>query len=641
MSNLNNQNQDNYEDLLVSIEAGKDNLNLLIAVCDDSDCRDRLIADYEAELEPDIRRYRVELARGEPSLRSAIANLVEQEAYLQQRGKAVITVTGVEKLRFFKQFGESRSEQQVFFGYLQWTREAMREFPFSIVLWVTRQIEILISNESPDFWGWRKGVFRFDTKKTAAVPKTEFEPFRSLVAEDDREPPSLIPLEDLQDLIARTEQKKGLQDPSLASFYASMGKIYNRRIESGECENFQQEYELAIEYFKKAIGRQQELEMEAELSSSLNYLAGLYKSQGRYSEAEPLYLQALEIDRRALPEDHPDLAIDLNNLAGLYESQGRYSEAEPLFLQALEIHRRALPEDHPSLANRLNNLAGLYESQGRYSEAEPLYLQALEIDRRALPEDHPSLANLLNNLAGLYESQGRYSEAEPLYLQAVEIDRRALPEDHPSLAAHLNNLAELYRSQGRYSEAEPLYLQALEIGRRSLPEDHPSLANHLNNLAELYRSQGRYSEAEPLYLQALEIDRRALPEDHPSLATHLNNLALLYQSQGRYSEAEPLYLQAVEIGRRSLPEDHPNLANRLNNLAGLYYSQGRYSEAEPLLLQAVEILRSKLPANHPNIQVVWENYVGLWREGISKGHLTFEQLQKHPFGEQLLAEIQE
>lgn len=87
MSDVNSQNQDNYDDLLVSIEAGKDILNLLIAVCDDSDCRDRIISDYEAELEPDIRRYRVELARGEPSLRSALANLVAQEAYLQQGEK--------------------------------------------------------------------------------------------------------------------------------------------------------------------------------------------------------------------------------------------------------------------------------------------------------------------------------------------------------------------------------------------------------------------------------------------------------------------------------------------------------------------------------------------------------------------------
>jgi len=114
MSNLNSQNQDNYENLLVSIEAGKDILNLLIAVCDDSDCRDRLIADYEAELEPDIRRYRVELARGEPSLRSAIANLVEQEAYLQQRGKAVITVTGVENCGFLNNLAKVDRNKKCF-----------------------------------------------------------------------------------------------------------------------------------------------------------------------------------------------------------------------------------------------------------------------------------------------------------------------------------------------------------------------------------------------------------------------------------------------------------------------------------------------------------------------------------------------
>jgi len=139
----------------------------------------------------------------------------------------------------------------------------------------------------------------------------------------------------------------------------------------------------------------------------------------------------------------------------------------------------------------------------------------------------------------------------------------------------------------------------------------------------------------------VEIGRRSLPEDHPSLATRLKNLALLYQSQGRYSEAEPLYLQAVEIDSRSLPEDHPTLAIDLNNLAALYKSQGRYSEAEPLYLQALEIICNNLPENHPHIQIVWENYVGLWRQGISKGHLTFEQLQEHPFGEQLLAELQE
>jgi tetratricopeptide (TPR) repeat protein len=74
----------------------------------------------------------------------------------------------------------------------------------------------------------------------------------------------------------------------------------------------------------------------------------LYYSQGRYTEAEPLYLEALDLRKRLLGDNHPDVAASLNNLAGLYKSQGRYPEAEPLYLQALAIAEQALGENHPN-----------------------------------------------------------------------------------------------------------------------------------------------------------------------------------------------------------------------------------------------------------------------------------------------------
>ena len=59
----------------------------------------------------------------------------------------------------------------------------------------------------------------------------------------------------------------------------------------------------------------------------------------------------------------------------MYESQGRYDEAEPLYVECLQKKKVVLGENHPSTLSSINNLAGLYESQGRYDEAEPLYVE--------------------------------------------------------------------------------------------------------------------------------------------------------------------------------------------------------------------------------------------------------------------------
>jgi len=137
-------------------------------------------------------------------------------------------------------------------------------------------------------------------------------------------------------------------------------------------------YPSALPLKKRAL----EIEVKAlgpdhpDVATSLNNLAGLYDSQGKYDEAEPLYLRALEVKEKALgPDhalevkekalgpDHPDIALSLNNLAGLYDSQGKYDEAEPFYTRALGIWEKALGPDHPNVATSLNNLAGLYKSR--------------------------------------------------------------------------------------------------------------------------------------------------------------------------------------------------------------------------------------------------------------------------------------
>jgi len=67
----------------------------------------------------------------------------------------------------------------------------------------------------------------------------------------------------------------------------------------------------------------------------------------------------------ALGPNHPDTATSLNNLAELYHSQGKYEQAEPLYQRALAIREQALGPNHPNTNATRANYAGLLESMKR------------------------------------------------------------------------------------------------------------------------------------------------------------------------------------------------------------------------------------------------------------------------------------
>jgi tetratricopeptide (TPR) repeat protein len=507
-------NQNMYDRLLVSIEAGIGLLQIFIAVCDADRQREQIISNYERELAPNFQTYRVYLDRQEPSLRHAIASVVTSKE------NAIAMVLGAETLGLSSQQDESLKK---FFGYLQWTREALRELKLPIVLWVPSRIFDRLAKQSPDFWSWRNGVFQFQPEPSLIT--TELIDFQPINFARDEQPNSVLSVEQLEASLTKAIATAGVDSRNLETLYSQLGTLYSQRVRSGKSVDREHELALAQDYLDRAIVLQTKFQSEQALAVSLNSLALLYQSQGRYSEAEPLFLRSLEIRERQLGADHSDLATSLNNLAAIYQAQGHYDKAEPLFLRSLEIMERQLGTDHPDLATSLNNLGFLYQYQGRYSEAEPLYLRSLEIRERQLGADHSDLATSLNNLGILHKSQGRYSEAETLYLRSLDIWERQLGADHPNLAQSLNNLAALYQFQRHYDKAEPLFLRSLEISERQLDANHPDLATSLNNLAVLYQEQGYYDKAEPLYKKALQICEQSLGAGHPNTMTIRANYA--------------------------------------------------------------------------------------------------------------------
>ena len=91
------------------------------------------------------------------------------------------------------------------------------------------------------------------------------------------------------------------------------------------------------------------------------------RKQRDYAEAEKQCLAALK-EAKTFGTEDVRLATTLNSLAMLYHAQGKYAEAEPLYLRALAIMEKALGPDHPNVATTLETYAALLRTMRRDSE---------------------------------------------------------------------------------------------------------------------------------------------------------------------------------------------------------------------------------------------------------------------------------
>ncbi len=91
------------------------------------------------------------------------------------------------------------------------------------------------------------------------------------------------------------------------------------------------------------------------MAQSLNDLAELYRVEGRYAEAEPLYQRSLAIWKKRLGSAHPNVAQSLENYAGLLRVTGRDTEADRLEARAKAIRAKYTKEGPPQQSRTPNN----------------------------------------------------------------------------------------------------------------------------------------------------------------------------------------------------------------------------------------------------------------------------------------------
>ena len=486
------ENEQQYEELVVSIEASEGIFSLLIAACDDQGLRERIIERYERELFPEVRGYRLRLNRGEPSLRQAIADWAEQQ---QGQRRVVLSVTGAEELLWMNLRSEDSGKPELdkFFGYLQWTREGVGQYPYPIVLWVTHRVLQNLSRKAPDFWSWRKGVFRFASPLVAVLHCPEpFAASRPPESADDEFP---LSVEDFQELVATIERYQGTEASLLATLYDRLAQAYERRISRGESTNLVKDQSRVVQYFNQAITLQIKLGLDAEKLETLIGLGNFHNSQSQFQQALDCHQQALELARKL--GDRLREAWSLGNLGNAYCSSGQASRGIDLYQQSLEIDREI--GDKQGEAASLGNLGNVYSSLDQYPRAIDLHQQSLEIDRE-IGDKQGEAASLLQpgqclQISGAILTGDRSASAIVAIRQEIG--------DRSGEGGSLCNLGMAYNALGQYQQALEIFQQAIEVlqptGNRHFE------ANSWLGLGLALAKQDRKLEAKSAFETAREI----------------------------------------------------------------------------------------------------------------------------------------
>ncbi len=299
----------------------------------------------------------------------------------------------------------------------------------------------------------------------------------------------------------------------------------------GEIELARQDFGAALEAAERAHALEEDITGAAcdpdavrLRLRTLALLGGVRRLLGDYRGAEPMLREAVVTAQQAFDENGEELALARNDLAVLYKFDGRFADALPLYQAVLAVMLERHGAESLEAATVLHNIAGVLHAAGAFVQAESPARRAWDISRARMGSDDPQTLGDAAVYAAVLDGLARYEEAEAIYRECLTGTERAFGPEHTEVASVLHNLAAVCEARGKLAEAEQHYRRALAINDRLLGSDTLDAALTRNNLGALLVRAGCPELAQPLLAHAHEIMTARLASDHPHVERVRRNL---------------------------------------------------------------------------------------------------------------------
>jgi len=270
-----------------------------------------------------------------------------------------------------------------------------------------------------------------------------------------------------------------IENSVIGDFFHNLG-IFYQQIE---------DYETSSVVQKKASILREKFENESlSKASSDDSLAILYKEQGKYEDALPLYENALKIRENILGTEDLETAASYNNLGVIYRILGENDKAMKLYKKCLKIKEREHGKEDPSTAQTYNNIALVYSQKKDYKKSIIYYNKALKVWQREYGEKHQDTAKCYNNLGVAYGYSNNFDRAIEVHTKALNIRKEILGDTNYTAQSYFNlGGAYLYKikgSRGYKNDAIKNIEKSIKIWEKDNPSN-PQLIEARTLLSEV------------------------------------------------------------------------------------------------------------------------------------------------------------
>ncbi len=346
-----------------------------------------------------------------------------------------------------------------------------------------------------------------------------------------------------------------------------------------------------IEALDEAARRiESELNDQPEIKAEIHTTIGdTYRAIGRLDLAQAHFESALALRLALFGEDHIKTAESFFYLGGVKSLRGDRLEAERLYRQALDIQRRK--DEGNNLPYIILDLASLLNVKDEFAEAESLLIEALDIFTKRYGADHVTVAIAQEYLGSTYIQWGDIDKAEAHVQEAMRLYAKT-SGSHTGGA--LKHLSLIQTQRGNHKEALRLLSEAYDVHRKIHGEWHPfsaslflSLAHSRYLLSGTAKAGRELEKAIAIYSERMSSSQN----EAPSVA-----IGIMLSLTGQHARAEAIISEALRQYSRSMPKDGRTLAETKGALGECLMAQGRLAEAEIFFKESLDALRvSQLP----------------------------------------------